>query len=39
VLNAKGEKLRPKQSKWISYHLRTLKIVLNVRTFDLSKYS
>jgi hypothetical protein len=26
-LMPKGEKLRPKQSKWISYHLRILKIV------------
>jgi hypothetical protein len=26
-LMPKGEKLRPKQAKWISYHLRILKIV------------
>jgi hypothetical protein len=37
VLDAKGGEIKAKASKWISYHLRILKIV--VRTFDLSKYS
>jgi hypothetical protein len=27
VLNAKGEEIKAKASKWISYHLRTLKVV------------
>jgi hypothetical protein len=33
----KGEKLKAK-AKWISYHLRNLKIV-RVSSFDLSKFS
>jgi hypothetical protein len=48
VLDAKGGEIKAKASIWISYHLRTLKIVelevlicqnTRVRSFDLSKYS
>jgi hypothetical protein len=38
VLDAKGGEIKAKASKWISYHLRILKIVELV-LFDLSKYS
>jgi hypothetical protein len=38
-LMPKGEKLKAKV-KWVSYHLRKLKIVeLGVSTFDLAKFS
>jgi hypothetical protein len=39
VLNAKGGEIKG-QSKWISYHLRNLKIENSrVSIFDLSKFS
>jgi hypothetical protein len=41
VLDAKGGEIKAKASKWISYHLRILKIVelVELELFDLSKYS
>ena len=38
VLDAKGGEIKAKARKWISYHLRTLKIV-ELEVFDLSKPS
>jgi hypothetical protein len=38
VLDAKGGEIKAKASKWISYHLRTLKIV-ELELFAVSKYS
>jgi hypothetical protein len=43
VLDAKGGEIKGQSNKWISYHLRILKIIENfennrVRTFVLSKF-
>ena len=38
VLDAKGGENKGQSNKWISYHLRILKIV-ELELFDLSKYS